>query len=103
VGGDLLDRAQVRRLAETLRKRVRRAETDDGLPPGLTSHERQRLKTLERENRELRRANEILKSAALSSTGRCTAEAGAVVSVGSRGDSYDTQSRMMPVRVGSPV
>jgi putative transposase len=31
------------------------------------------------------------------------AEAGAVTSVGSRGDSYDTQSRIMPVRVGSPV
>jgi transposase len=49
--------------AETLRKWVRRAETDDGLRPGLTSDERQRLKTLEREVRELRRANEILKSA----------------------------------------
>ena len=48
---------------ETLRKWVRRAETDDGLRPGLTSDERERLKTLERENRELRRANEILKSA----------------------------------------
>ena len=50
--------------AETLRKWVRRAETDDGLRPGLTSNERERLKTLEREVRELRRANEILKSAA---------------------------------------
>src|SRR6187551_2032760 len=50
--------------AETLRKWVRRAETDDGLRPGLTSDERERLKILERENRELRRANEILKSAA---------------------------------------
>jgi transposase len=49
---------------ETLRNWVRRAETDDGLRPGLTSDERERLKTLERENRELRRANEILKSAA---------------------------------------
>ena len=49
---------------ETLRNWVRRAETDEGLHPGLTSDERQRLKTLERENRELRRANEILKSAA---------------------------------------
>jgi transposase len=51
--------------AETLRKWVRRAETDDGLRPGLTSDERERLKTLEREVRELRRANEILKSAAV--------------------------------------
>ena len=50
--------------AETLRKWVRRAEVDDGLRPGLTTEERERLKALERENRELRRANEILKSAA---------------------------------------
>ena len=50
--------------AETLRKWVRRGETDEGLRPGLTTDERERLKLLERENRELRRANEILKSAA---------------------------------------
>jgi transposase len=50
----------------TLRHWVRRAETDAGSRPGLTSEERERLKTLERENRELRRANEILKSAAAS-------------------------------------
>jgi len=49
---------------ETLRKWVRRAETDQGLRPGLTTSERERLKELERENRELRRANEILKAAA---------------------------------------
>ena len=49
---------------ETLRNWVRRVEVDDGLRPGLTSDERERLKTLEREVRELRRANEILKSAA---------------------------------------
>ena len=49
--------------AETLRKWVRRAESDDGLRPGLTSDERQRLKTLERENRELRRANEGVRDA----------------------------------------
>ena len=49
---------------ETLRKWVRRAETDEGLRPGLTSTERERMKALERENRELRRANEILKAAA---------------------------------------
>ena len=49
--------------SETLRKWVRRTETDEGLRPGLTTEERERLKQLERENRELRRANEILKSA----------------------------------------
>ena len=49
---------------ETLRAWVRRAEVDAGARPGLTTDERQRLAELERENRELRRANEILKSAA---------------------------------------
>ena len=49
---------------ETLRKWVRQAEADEGLRPGLTTDERQQLKELKRENRELRRANEILKSAA---------------------------------------
>lgn len=50
---------------ETLRQWVRRAEVDGGLRPGLTTDERERLKKLERENRELRRANEILKAAAV--------------------------------------
>ena len=50
--------------SETLRKWVRRAETDAGARPGLTTEEGERLKSLEREVRELRRANEILKSAA---------------------------------------
>ena len=49
---------------ETLRLLVRQAERDGGLRPGLTSDERSRMKEIERENRELRRANEILKSAA---------------------------------------
>ncbi len=49
--------------SETLRKWVRRAEQDKGVRPGLTSPERERLKALERENRELRRANEILRKA----------------------------------------
>ena len=48
---------------ETLRKWVRKAERDQGLRPGLTSGERERIKQLERENRELRRANEILRKA----------------------------------------
>ena len=49
---------------ETLRKWVRRAETDQGLRPGLSTSERERLRELERESRELRRANQILKAAA---------------------------------------
>ena len=49
---------------ETLRKWVRQHKRDKGLRPGLTTSERERLKQLERENRELKRANEILKSAA---------------------------------------
>jgi len=48
---------------ETLRKWVRRAETDTGRRPGFTTEERERLKALEKENRELRRANEILRKA----------------------------------------
>ena len=48
---------------ESLRQWVRRAETDAGFRPGLTTDERARMKELERENRELRRANEILKAA----------------------------------------
>ena len=48
---------------ETLRRWVRRAETDAGRRGGLTSVERERLKELERENRELRRANKILRTA----------------------------------------
>lgn len=50
---------------ESLRVWVRRAEVDAGQRPGLTTDERERLRQLERENRELRRANEILKSASV--------------------------------------
>ncbi len=49
--------------AETLRHWVRQAERDTGRRPGLTTEERERLKALERENRELKRANEILRKA----------------------------------------
>jgi len=49
--------------AEVLRKWLRQAERDQGLLPGLTTDERRRLKELERENFELRRANEILRKA----------------------------------------
>ena len=48
---------------ETLRIWVRRAERDTGKRPGVTTAERERLKELERENRELKRANEILRKA----------------------------------------
>ncbi len=48
---------------ETLRKWVERTERDLGLKPGLTTDERERLKELEREVRELRRANTILRQA----------------------------------------
>jgi transposase len=49
--------------AETLRKWVRRAEIDAGERPGATTEESEQIKALKRENAELRRANEILKSA----------------------------------------
>ena len=48
---------------ESLRQWVRRAETDAGFRPGLSSDERAKIKQLEREVKELRRANEILKAA----------------------------------------
>jgi len=49
--------------AQTLSNWVRQAERDQGLKPGLTTDERERLKTLERENRELKQANDILRKA----------------------------------------
>ena len=49
--------------AETLRKWLLQAERDLGIAPGLTTSERERLKELERENRELRLTNEILRKA----------------------------------------
>jgi transposase len=48
---------------EALRQWVRRAEVDAGQRAGVTTDERARIAQLERENRELRRANEILKAA----------------------------------------
>ncbi|HWO84723.1 MAG TPA: IS3 family transposase [Solirubrobacterales bacterium] len=48
---------------ETLRNWVRQAERDQGLRPGPTTDERERITALERENRELRQANEILRKA----------------------------------------
>ena len=51
--------------ADTLRLWLRRAEVDGGLRPRLTTEERERIRQLEREVRELRRANEILKAASI--------------------------------------
>ena len=48
---------------QTLLEWVKRVEVDAGKREGLSSTERERIKTLERENKELRRANEILKTA----------------------------------------
>ena len=49
--------------AQTLSNWVRQAERDNGKRAGLTTDERERLRKLERENRELRQANEILRKA----------------------------------------
>jgi transposase len=48
---------------ETLRNWLKRVEIDTGLRPGTTTADQERIKQLEQENRELRRANEILKRA----------------------------------------
>ena len=50
---------------ETLRNWVEKAEIDNGQRPGTTSDDKKRIAELERENRELRRANEILKAASV--------------------------------------
>ena len=49
---------------ESVRQWVKQADIDDGAAPGVTTAEAQRIKELEQENRELKRANEILKRAA---------------------------------------
>lgn len=48
---------------ESVRSWVKQADIDDGAKPGVTTAEAERIKALEQENRELRRANEILKRA----------------------------------------
>ena len=50
---------------QTLHDWIKKHEIDTGLRDGVTSEERERIKTLERENKELRRANEILKLASV--------------------------------------
>ena len=49
--------------SESVRKWVHQADIDEGIEPGLTSAESARIKELEQENRELRRANDLLKRA----------------------------------------
>ena len=48
---------------ETVRKWVKRADIDEGVKPGRSSEDAARMKALEQENRELKRANEILRKA----------------------------------------
>ena len=50
-------------MPQTLNEWVKRDQTDSGVREGITTSERERMKALERENRELRKANEILKLA----------------------------------------
>lgn len=64
-GGYTAVSTQLNLRRETLRRWVIEAEVEGGQRPGLTHSERERISALERENRELRRANEILKSAAV--------------------------------------
>jgi transposase len=60
----VIESGEFQRSAATLRQWVRRAETEAGERPGWTTEERAKIKELEREVKELRRANEILKAAA---------------------------------------
>jgi transposase-like protein len=55
--------AKIGGTAQTLNEWVKKTEVDSGRKPGLTTDERERMKVLERENRELRQANEILRKA----------------------------------------
>ncbi len=55
--------AKIGCVPQTLLEWVKRAEVDAGARPGMTTVEAQRIKALERENKELRRANEILRTA----------------------------------------
>ena len=65
VGGDRVDRWQVGDDERDAQEVGPSAEIDGGARTGVTSAEAERVKALERENRELRRANEILKAASI--------------------------------------
>jgi transposase-like protein len=63
VGGHRVNRPQIGCVPQTLNEWIKRAEVDAGVRNGVTTGEAQRVKELEREVRELRKANEILKLA----------------------------------------
>ena len=63
MGGDRVDRGEDRLYRGDAARLGPAGERDQGTRPGLSSDERERLKALERENRELKRANEILRKA----------------------------------------
>jgi transposase len=63
LGDGAVDRGQDRLTAQTLNEWVKKAERDSGRRPGPTTETAAKLKALERENRELRQANEILRKA----------------------------------------
>ncbi len=65
MGRDAIGGRELGCTVEALRRWVRQDERDAGKRPGLTTDERVELKRLQRENVELKRANEILKKAAL--------------------------------------
>ena len=63
MGSDAVGQRKTRHSNGIVAPRVRQAERDSGQRPGLTTSEREELKRLQRENFELRRANEILRKA----------------------------------------
>ena len=63
LGGGGVDRGQIGCTPQTLNEWVKRVDVDTGRKPGLTTDMAARMKALERENRELRQANEILRKA----------------------------------------
>ena len=63
LGGDNIDRGKDRLHGKTLHEWVKKADRDSGRTPGIPTDVAEKLKALERENRELRQANEILRKA----------------------------------------
>jgi len=65
MGSNRVDSSQDRMRTRTLNNWIKRAEIDDGDRPGVTSDAAVKMKALERENKELRQANEILRKASV--------------------------------------